>query len=112
MTAPDDCRALLGRLRTALVVLVCGFSTVAFSQDEFNAGFLYDQFRLTLDSGRRTEAVGPLFYDEQKGAEKTWALPPFFSRYANPEVETREYDFLYPVCTYEYYGRESRWQFF
>jgi hypothetical protein len=110
-TAPTARKELLGRLRTALVLLVCGFSTAAFAQDELHAGLLYDQFPLTLDSGRRTEAVGPLFYDEQKDSEKTWALPPFFSRYANPDVETREYDFLYPLLTYEYYGQEFRWQF-
>jgi len=92
--------------------LAGGLSTVVFAQSDFHAGLLYDQFPLTLDSGRRTEAVGPLFYDEQKNAESTWALPPLFSRYANPEIETREYDFLYPVLTYEYYGKEYRWQFF
>jgi len=94
-----------------LWILACGFSTAGFAEDEFHAGPLFDQFPLTLDSGRRTEAVGPLFYNEQKNSEKTWALPPFFSRYANPDVETREYDFLYPVLTYEYYGLEFRWQF-
>jgi len=93
-------------------LLICGFSITAFAQDGFHAGLLYDQFPLTLDSGRRTEAVGPLFYDEEKGPEKTWALPPFFSRYTDPEIETREDDFLYPVLTYEYYGQEYRWQFF
>lgn len=93
-------------------LLICGFSITSFAQDGFHAGLLYDQFPLTLDSGRRTEAVGPLFYDEEKGSEKTWALPPFFSRYTDPEIETREDDFLYPVLTYEYYGQEYRWQFF
>lgn len=94
------------------MVLACGFSTAGFAEDGIHAGLLYDQFPLTLDSGQRTEAVGPLFYDEQKNSENTWALPPLFSRYANPDVETREYDFLYPVLTYEYFGQEYRWQFF
>ncbi len=92
-------------------LLSSGFSVAASEQDGPHVGLFYDQFPLTLDSGRRTEAIGPLFYDEQKDSESTWALPPLFSRYANPEVETREYDFLYPVLTYEYYGREFRWQF-
>jgi hypothetical protein len=99
-------------LQIFLLVLVCGFSTVTFAEDGFHAGLLYDEFPLTLDSGRRTEAAGPLFYDEHKDSEKTWALPPFFSRYSNPDVETREDDFLYPLLTYEYYGREFRWQLF
>lgn len=109
---PNDFGRLFFFMRLWLWLMVGGFSTAAFAQDVFNAGLLYDQFPLTLDSGRRTEAVGPLFYSEQKDSEKTWALPPLFSRYTNPDIETREYDFLYPLLTYEYYGREYRWQFF
>jgi hypothetical protein len=86
--------------------------SAASAQDEFHAGPLYDQFPLTLDSGRRTEAVGPLFYDQQKGSEKIWALPPFFSHATNSDVEYHEDDFIYPVLTYESYGQEYRWQFF
>jgi hypothetical protein len=93
-------------------VLVFSVSVCAQDQDEFHAGPLYDQFPLTLDSGHRTEAVGPLFYDQQKDSERIWGFPPFFSRTINPEIEYREDDFLYPLLTYEYYGKEYRWQFF
>ena len=92
--------------------MLFGFSAASFAEDGFHAGPLYDQFPLTLDSGQRTEAAGPLFYDQQKDSEKTWALPPFFSRDTDPTVESREDDFLYPLLTYEYYGQEYRWQFF
>ncbi len=34
-----------------------------------------------------------------------------FSHDADPGVESREDDFLYPLLTYERYGREYRWQF-
>jgi len=87
------------------------FSSSVFAQGGFHAGLLYDQFPLTLDSGQRTEAVGPLFYDQQKDSEKTWAFPPIFSHDADPSVESREDDFLYPLMTYESYGQEYRWQF-
>ena len=80
--------------------------------DNFDAGPLFDQFPLTLDSGQRTEAVGPFFYDQQKDSEKTWAVPPLFSHDTDPAVESREDDFLYPLLTYEVYGTEYRWQFF
>ena len=99
-------------LQMVPLIWALAYSTGALAQDGFHAGLLYDQFPLTLNSGHRTEAAGPLFYDQQIGSETTWALPPFYSRYANPEVETREYDFLYPLLTYEYYGKEYRWQFF
>jgi hypothetical protein len=98
-------------LRIGFLILALGFCSVGFSQDGFHAGLLYDQFLLTLDSGQRTEAVGPLFYDQQKDSEKTWALPPFFSHDTDPSVESCEEDFLYPLLTYESYGQEFRWQF-
>jgi len=88
-----------------------GFSANSFAEDGFHSGLLYDQFPLTLDSGCRTEAVGPFFYEQKKATEKTWAYPPFFSRDTDPSVESREDDFLYPMLTYESYGREYRWQF-
>jgi hypothetical protein len=91
--------------------LALGLSSTGFA-DGLHAGLLYDEFPLTLDSGRRTEAVGPLFYDQQKNSEKTWAFPPFFSHTIDPDVEYREDDFLYPLLTYESYGQEYRWQFF
>ena len=80
----------------------------------FNSGFLYDQFPLTLDSGQRTEAVGPLFYCQEKNSELnsefTCALPPIFSHNVDPTVESTEDDFFYPLLTYELYGKEYRWQ--
>ena len=85
-------------------------SSVGFSEDSVHIGPLFDQFPLTLDSGRRTEAVGPLFYNQQTDSEKVWALPPLFSHKTDPTIESREDDFLYPLLTYEYYGREYRWQ--
>jgi hypothetical protein len=99
-------------LRISFLILTPGFSGVGFAENDFHAGLLYDQFPLTLDSGQRTEAIGPLFYDQQKDTEKTWALPPFFSRDTDPAVESREDDFFYPLLTYESYGQEYRWQLF
>jgi hypothetical protein len=73
---------------------------------------LFDQFSLTLDSGQRTEAAGPFFYDQQKDSERTWAIPPLLSYDSDPAVESTEDDFFYPLLTYERYGTEYRWQFF
>ncbi|HEY5231982.1 MAG TPA: hypothetical protein VIK35_00410 [Verrucomicrobiae bacterium] len=89
-----------------------GFSSAVFGQEDFHDGPAFDQFSLTLDSGRRTEAVGPFFYDEQKDSEKTRAIPPLLSYDADPATESKEFDLLYPLLTYESYGSEYRWQFF
>src|SRR5450432_4158678 len=97
-------------LQVTMLGLALLVSSVGFSEDSFHVGPLFDQFPLTLDSGRRTEAVGPLFYNQQTDSEKVWALPPLFSHKTDPTIESREDDFLYPLLTYEYYGREYRWQ--
>jgi len=61
-------------------ILAPGFSAIGFAEDGFHAGLFYDQFQLTLDSADdATEAVGPLFYNQQKDTERTWAIPPIFS---------------------------------
>jgi hypothetical protein len=42
-------------------MIASGFCRDCLGENEFHAGPFYDQFPLTLDSGRRTEAVGPFF---------------------------------------------------
>lgn len=63
-------------------------------------------------SGRRTEVLGPLFYSQQVDTERTWALPPLFSLWRDPATESEEFDFVYPLFTYDNYGGQYRWQFF
>lgn len=87
------------------------FPMVALAEDGFSAGLLYDQLPLTLDSGCRTEAVGPFFYWQAKDTEKSWGIPPLFSRVTDPATESEAYDLLYPLLTCEIYGREYHWQF-
>jgi hypothetical protein len=98
--------------KTVLWPCICylGVCSVSFGENEFHAGPLYDQFPLTLDSGERVEAVGPFFYEQKKDSEKTWAIPPLFSRDRDPAIEAGEDDYLYPLLTYEHYGKEYRWQ--
>jgi len=76
-----------------------------------DAGPLFDEFGLTLAPGNRTEALGPLFYSEQQETRGTWAVPPLFSYMRDPGTESKKFDFLYPVLTYNRYGDQYRWQF-
>lgn len=76
---------------------------------EVRAGPLFDHFELTLEPGERTEAAGPLFYDEMKETRRTWAIPPFFSHSADPGTESEEYDILYPLLSYDRFGEQYRW---
>jgi hypothetical protein len=79
---------------------------------DLNAGFLFDEFPLTLSSGHRTEALGPFFYSETNDAQKTWAVPPLISRTTDPLTDFTEFDFVYPLLTYDRFGSEFRWQLF
>ncbi len=97
-------------LRICLWLLVLHLSFAVFGSDSFIAGPLFSQFPLTLDIGQRTEAIGPFFYNQKKNSEMTWAIPPLFSHDADPDIESKEYDLLYPVLTYERFGTEYRWQ--
>ena len=75
-------------------------------------GFAFDQFKLTLEDGFRTEAAGPFYYAQQKDSESILAFPPFFSSDRDPVADRSELDFLYPLLTDTHYGHESRWQLF
>ncbi len=75
-------------------------------------GPAYQEFKLTLESGSRTEALGPLFYDQQIDTTRTWAVPPLLSRTHDPVTDYTEYDLAYPVLTYDRFGREYRFQIF
>ena len=77
---------------------------------ELEAGPLWDDFELTLAPGHRLEALGPLFYDQHKETEHTWAIPPLLSYTQDPGVGLKEFDFLYPILTYDRYGSQYRWQ--
>lgn len=101
---------------TALWLLLAGFlwQPVGLSgQDQpLRIGPLYDRFDLTLDEGERTEAVGPFWYRQQRGTERTWAVPPILSYTRDSDLELTEFDFVYPVLTYDRYGDQYRWQLF
>ena len=93
------------------LILTSGFCRDCFGENDFHAGPFYDQFPLTLDSGQRTEAAGPFFYEQEKDTEKARAIPPLFSSDSDPAIEQSEDDFLYPLLTHIKYGTEYRWQF-
>lgn len=78
-----------------------------------NVGPLFDLFPLALDTGFRTEAIGPLFYQQHKDdGECIVAVPPLFSYTSNTSTESEEFDFIYPLLTYDRFGKEFRWQLF
>jgi len=118
---------LCGRLsyfvsRQLLIVAagwILGHGTSVLSEEPVHAGFAYDHFDLTLvppsEDARlwsRTEAVGPFFYSEQQDTKHTWAIPPIFSHTEDSATESEEYDFVYPIVTYDRFGQQYRWHIF
>ena len=106
-------RIPLGALRSVLLlaVLLLGQSQL-FAADAPGMGLIWDHFQLTLEPGSRTEAFGPFYYREELESQRTWAVPPLLSYARDPELELLEFDFAYPVLTYDRYGEQYRWQFF
>ena len=86
---------------------------VCIAADEISAGPLFQEFDLTLTPGSRKEIVSPFYYSEQKGDQHTWAIPPLTIAYtADPTIHYREFDFAYPILTFDQFGSEYRLQFF
>ena len=77
---------------------------------DWSAGPLLHDFPLTLSEGHRTEAVSPFFYSEQRESQHTWAIPPLFSHFVDSAADVEEFDFLYPLVTYDRYGGQHRLQ--
>jgi hypothetical protein len=82
----------------------------ASALDDFSFGPVYERFKLTLHPGKRTEALGPLFYTADREEMRTWAVPPLLSYATDEGVDASEVDFLYPVLTYDRYGEDYRFQ--
>lgn len=121
----------------ALAFCLCGPRPLLFAEadldpDPVRAGPLYHRFRLTLEPGERTEVLGPLGYEQRvweampaevglldlpaepsavQDAATTLAFPPLFSLLKRPPVDALSWDFLYPLVTYDRYGKEYRLQF-
>ena len=97
------------------VLALCAASVRVASAGQtnaFDAGPLFQRYTTATTHALREEAAGPLWYRERTAESSTWALPPLFSCTRDTGVDSEEIDFLYPVMTYDRFGRESRYQFF
>jgi hypothetical protein len=90
--------------------VVCLLAPLQTGAQGIHAGPLFDEFDLTLTPGHRVEAAGPFYYSEWSETRHQWAIPPFFAQVTDPAVEYEEYDILYPLLTYDKFGKETRWQ--
>jgi hypothetical protein len=101
------------RSRARLFVLLLVFFMIpaaGSAAEDIGVGPLFSRFKLTLEEGEREESFGPLFYEQTAPEREMIAMPPLWSREKNPEVDSLELDFLYPVLTYDRFGSEHRFQ--
>lgn len=99
-------------LRMFVTVLLClGAVRPAGAQAFCHAGPLYERFTVTLGEGERIEAVGPFFQRERLAEAGHWAVPPLCSSGYDTGADREDFDFLYPLLTYDRAGSEYRWQF-
>ena len=94
-------------------VLSCILPLPALAQDsgEVAYGPLFSKFDLTLSLGSRNEAAGPLYYSQESGSQRQWALPPFYCYTRTPDVDWTESDIIYPIISYRRFGGQYRFQF-
>jgi hypothetical protein len=96
----------------SLRFLFATISLIAVATNAAEFGPLLHDFPLTLSAGHRTEFLGPFFYSEEKESQRTWAIPPLMSDMKDAVADIEEFDFLYPLVTYDRYGSQHRLQFF
>jgi len=86
--------------------------SVAGRSGPVEAGPLFHEFSLTLSAGHRTEAIGPLLSYEAGVSQRQWAVPPLFSHTFDEGADAEEFDFAYPLFTFDRFGTEFRAQLF
>ncbi|MGZ5566118.1 MAG: hypothetical protein ACXWKG_03805 [Limisphaerales bacterium] len=100
------------KISTALLFASVVIATATEGEREVLNGPAYSHFHLTLEDGWRTEVVAPFFYTQKVETEHLWGIPPLFDQWRDESVEASETDYLYPLLTIRWYGKNYRWQFF
>ncbi len=97
---------------TLCLCLGIGWGETCRSSEGLSLGPLHHQFKLTLDPGDRAETLGPVYYSERKESTRLWASPPLFSYTLDEATDFEEFDFLYPLLSYDRFGDEYRFHIF
>jgi hypothetical protein len=102
------------RSLTLLVLLfLTGWHSITFTRSSpLYAGPLLHTFPLTLSEGTRTEALGPLYSHQQSDLWEQWAISPFLSYTRDHSIDAKQWDFVYPLITYDRFGKEYALRFF
>jgi hypothetical protein len=85
---------------------------LARGAEPIEAGPLWHEFGLTLEPGVRQEMIGPLISYEQRDTREEWRWTPLFSYGHDEAADTTDWDFAYPLLSYDRFGLEYRFQLF
>ena len=80
----------------------------AGQDSEVRFGPLAEEFPLTLRTGQRGEALGPLFHWQETPEAWGWGFSPWVSYQHEPGVERTQAEFLYPLVSFDQYGSQYR----
>ena len=75
-----------------------------------SAGFLAHEFPLTLSLGTRREIAGPLLFLQREPDRPQWGYSPLLSYTQDRGTDSAEFDFAYPLVTYDRFGKEHQFQ--
>jgi len=103
-------RVFIHRLRICCLGLAIGFHRHLCRGGFFVPGRSSINFALTLDSGNAPKPPGRFFMTSAKIREKHGPFHRYCLYDTDPATESKEFDLVYPVLTYECYGMEYRWQ--
>ena len=70
----------------------------------------YTNISLTLAPSGDRRNYGPFYYSLYNEWGTTWAVPPLMSRSTDLVTDFDEWDFLYPIITFDQFGNEYRFQ--
>lgn len=75
-----------------------------------HAGPLFHRGPLTITQGQQIEALGPFFRFQRSELEWGWAIPPLMAFRADEITDFSEFEFLYPIFSYDRFGPAFRAQ--
>jgi hypothetical protein len=106
----------LATWKTWMLVAGAMFGALAAiaSDTDASLGPLWQDFRLTLTEGHRTEIVSPFYYhetaEENDSRRETWSLAPLVTRTRIDALDATRTDIFWKLVSYNTYGDEYRFQ--
>lgn len=80
--------------------------------DRLGSDNYYRKLALAETAGDTIDPAGPLFYQKSSETTRIWASPPLFSYTLDTPTDFEEFDFLYPLLSYDRFGTEYRFHIF